>query len=80
MSLQHHIRVNISFDLGYHSTLTIFIRLVISKMKIERGVALQDLLTGAYDYIDTLELQPHARIYLLDHLASTEYDLVHLDS
>jgi len=53
---------------------------VISKMKIERGVALQDLLTGAYDYVDTLELQPHARIYLLDHLASTEYDLVHLDS
>lgn len=80
MSLQHHIRVKISFGLGCHWILTIFVRLVISKMKVERGVALQDLLTGAYDYVDTLELQPHARIYLLDHLASTEYDLVHLDS
>lgn len=47
-------------------------------MKTERGLALQDLLTGAYDYIDTIDLKPHARIYLLDHLASTEYDLVHL--
>ncbi|KXN87433.1 Replication factor C subunit 3 [Leucoagaricus sp. SymC.cos] len=53
---------------------------MISKMKTERGLALQDLLTGAYDYIDTIELRPHARIYLLDHLASTEYDLVHLNS
>jgi len=79
MSLQHHIRVSVSFDIGCHWTLTILVCLVISKMKIERGVALQDLLTGAYDYVDTLELQPHARIYLLDHLASTEYGLVHLD-
>lgn len=49
-------------------------------MKTERGLALQDLLTGAYDYIDTIELKPHARVYLLDHLASTEYDPVHLCS
>jgi hypothetical protein len=47
---------------------------VISKMKTERGLALQDLLTGAFDYVDTIELKPHARIYLLDHLASTEYE------
>ncbi|KAF9454306.1 P-loop containing nucleoside triphosphate hydrolase protein [Macrolepiota fuliginosa MF-IS2] len=48
---------------------------MISKMKTERGLALQDLLTGAYDYIDTIELKPHARVYLLDHLASTEHRL-----
>jgi replication factor C subunit 3/5 len=42
-------------------------------MKTERGLALQDLLTGAYDYIENLELPAHARIYLLDHLATTEY-------
>ncbi|KAF5362305.1 hypothetical protein D9756_002325 [Leucocoprinus leucothites] len=48
---------------------------MILKMKTEHGLALQDLLTGAYDYVDTIELKPHARIYLLDHLASTEHRL-----
>lgn len=42
-------------------------------MKTERGLALQDLLTGAYDYIESLELKSHARIYLVEHLATTEY-------
>jgi len=46
---------------------------VISKLKTERGLALQDLLTGTYEYLDTIELKPNARIYLLDHLATTEY-------
>lgn len=48
---------------------------MISALKTERGLALQDLLTGAYEYIETIEFQPHARIYLLDHLATTEYVL-----
>ncbi|KAJ7180745.1 P-loop containing nucleoside triphosphate hydrolase protein [Mycena filopes] len=30
---------------------------------------------AAYDYIEALELKPHARIYLLDHLATTEHRL-----
>ena len=47
--------------------------LVISKVKVERGLALQDLLSGAYEYLETIELKPQARIYLLDHLATTEY-------
>lgn len=47
--------------------------LVITAMKTERGLALQDLLTGAYDYIETLELKAHARIYLLDYLATAEF-------
>jgi replication factor C subunit 3/5 len=46
--------------------------IVISKLKMERGLALQDLLTGAYEYLETIDLKPHARIYLLDHLATTE--------
>ncbi|CAA7265133.1 unnamed protein product [Cyclocybe aegerita] len=48
---------------------------MITKLKTERGLALQDLLTGAYEYIETVELKPHARIYLLDHLAVTEHRL-----
>lgn len=45
---------------------------VISAMKIERGLALQDMITGAYEYVDTIELGPQARVYLLDQLAQTE--------
>jgi replication factor C subunit 3/5 len=41
-------------------------------MKTERGLALQDLLTGAYEYVETLDMKPNARVYLLDHLATTE--------
>ena len=41
-------------------------------MKIERGLALQDLLTGAYEYVESIEFKPHARVYLLDYLATTE--------
>jgi len=48
---------------------------MISKVKVERGLALQDLLTGAYEYLETIELKPQARIYLLDHLATTEHRL-----
>ncbi|KAJ6591469.1 P-loop containing nucleoside triphosphate hydrolase protein [Mycena vulgaris] len=48
---------------------------MITALKTERGLALQDMLTGAYDYIEGLELKPHARIYLLDYLATTEHRL-----
>ncbi|CAK5283119.1 unnamed protein product [Mycena citricolor] len=48
---------------------------LINKMKTERGLALQDLLTGAFDYIEGLELKPHARIYLLDYIATIEHRL-----
>lgn len=44
-------------------------------MKTERGLALQDLITGAYEYVETIEFKPHARVYLLDQLAATEYAL-----
>jgi replication factor C subunit 3/5 len=45
---------------------------VISTMKTERGLALQDLINGAYEYVEGLDIKPHARIYLLDFLATTE--------
>lgn len=44
----------------------------INALKIDRGLALQDLLAGAYEYIDTIEFPPVARVYLLDQLATTE--------
>ena len=53
---------------------------MISALKTDRGLALPDLLNGAYEYIETINFKPHARIYLLDFLATTEYvvsSLVH---
>ena len=41
-------------------------------LKTERGLALPDLINGAYEYIETINFKPHARIYLLDFLATTE--------
>jgi len=48
---------------------------MITNLKTERGLALQDLLIGAYDYLETIDMKSHARIYLLDHLATTEHRL-----
>jgi hypothetical protein len=51
---------------------------VITALKTERGLALQDLITGAYEHLDTIEFKPHVRAYLLDALATTEYVLSYL--
>lgn len=48
---------------------------MISALKVERGLALPDLINGAYEYIETIDFKPHARIYLLDFLATTEHRL-----
>ncbi|KAF8582774.1 P-loop containing nucleoside triphosphate hydrolase protein [Ramaria rubella] len=48
---------------------------MINKLKTERGLALQDLITGAYEYVETIEFPPQARVYLLDYLAITEHRL-----
>lgn len=45
---------------------------VITALKTDRGLALQDLLAGAYEYIDTIEFPPASRVYLLDQFATTE--------
>ena len=50
----------------------LIIGLVITALKTDRGLALQDLLAGAFEYIDTVEFPPAARVYLLDQLATTE--------
>ncbi|KAI0792023.1 P-loop containing nucleoside triphosphate hydrolase protein [Abortiporus biennis] len=48
---------------------------MIMAMKTERGLALQDLLIGAYEYIEEIEFKSNARIYLLDFIATTEHRL-----
>ena len=45
---------------------------VITSLKTERGLALQDLIAGAYDFLETVELPKQSRIFLLDHLGSSE--------
>jgi len=45
---------------------------VINALKMERGLALQDLIMGAYEYAETIEFKPHVRVYLLDNLATAE--------
>ena len=44
-------------------------------LKTEKGTALTDLLSGMYDLVMQLELPPHARAYLLDHMAQIEHRL-----
>lgn len=48
---------------------------MINSLKTERGLALQDLISGAFDYVQELELPPHSRVYLLDQLATIEHRL-----
>jgi hypothetical protein len=44
----------------------------ISAMKQEKGLALQDIIAGIFELMQTLELPGPARIYFLDHLAQIE--------
>lgn len=46
--------------------------IVITSLKIEKGLALQDMISGAYDFLQTVDLPNQSRIYLLDHLGSCE--------
>ncbi|KAL7420486.1 Subunit of heteropentameric Replication factor C (RF-C) [Cryptotrichosporon argae] len=48
---------------------------LITALKVDKGLALQDLIAGAYDFLETVELPVQSRVYLLDHLASTEHRL-----
>ncbi|KAF9163985.1 hypothetical protein DFQ27_004233 [Actinomortierella ambigua] len=47
----------------------------ISKLKTETGMALQDILTEVYNYIELVEMPSAARVYILDKLAEVEYKL-----
>lgn len=44
----------------------------IQDIKIDYGLALQDVITGIYDYLRTVDIGNAAQIYLLDQLASIE--------
>ncbi|ORX94680.1 P-loop containing nucleoside triphosphate hydrolase protein [Basidiobolus meristosporus CBS 931.73] len=46
-----------------------------SKLKTEKGLALQDIVTEIANYIDAIEFPPNVRVYLLDKLAEIEYKL-----
>ncbi|TFK63014.1 P-loop containing nucleoside triphosphate hydrolase protein [Pluteus cervinus] len=48
---------------------------MISTLKTERGLALQDLLTGTYEFMENIEMKPNAKVYLLDQLANIEHRL-----
>jgi hypothetical protein len=72
MNLQQPTKVSYRYDKKM-ALMHYLILLVISAMKTEKGLALQDLLTGAYEYVETIDFKPQARIYLLDYLATTEY-------
>lgn len=41
-------------------------------MKVEKGLALQDLIAGIYDFLDTIELPVQSRVYLLDQIGQVE--------
>ncbi|KAG6381674.1 P-loop containing nucleoside triphosphate hydrolase protein [Boletus reticuloceps] len=48
---------------------------MMTALKTERGLALQDLLVGAHEYVETIDFKPHARVYLLDFIATIEHRL-----
>jgi len=44
----------------------------ISYLKTIKGMALQDILTEVYNYLELIELPANARVYLLDKMADVE--------
>ncbi|RSH90761.1 hypothetical protein EHS25_009936 [Saitozyma podzolica] len=48
---------------------------LITTLKVERGLALQDLISGTYDFLQTVDLPTQSRVFLLDHLGSCEHRL-----
>ncbi|OZJ05690.1 hypothetical protein BZG36_01418 [Bifiguratus adelaidae] len=47
----------------------------IARLKQEKGLALQDIITEFHNFLEAMEFPPPARIYLLDKLAELEYRL-----
>lgn len=47
----------------------------ISQIKIQKGLALADMVSGIYDFLMTLKLPNNSRIYLLDQLGQIEHRL-----
>lgn len=46
-----------------------------STLKQQKGMALADMVSGIYDFISTLQLPRHSRVYLLDQLGQIEHRL-----
>ena len=44
-------------------------------MKTNKGLALQDIIAGIYDFMSTIAFPPAMRIYVLDNLAQLEHRL-----
>lgn len=44
----------------------------ISTLKADKGLALQDIIAGIYDFIATIVFAPQTRVYMLDQLAQVE--------
>lgn len=45
----------------------------ISSLKAEKGLALQDIIQGIYDFAQTVEFSSATRVYFLDQIAQVEY-------
>ena len=61
-----HAMLEQEFTTAFHTVQT---------LRIDKGMALPDLLTGMLDLVMSLELPPHARVYILDQMAQIEYRL-----
>ena len=49
--------------------------LAINALRLQKGLALQDILGAVYEALQDLELAPQSRITILDLLATIEYRL-----
>ena len=47
----------------------------ISSLKATKGLALQDIIAGIYDFISTVAFPATTRIYILDQIAQVEHRL-----
>ncbi|KXS09590.1 P-loop containing nucleoside triphosphate hydrolase protein [Gonapodya prolifera JEL478] len=47
----------------------------IRSLKTDKGIALNDILTGVHAFLAQLELPPNCRVYLLDRISDVEYKL-----
>ncbi|SCZ92002.1 BZ3500_MvSof-1268-A1-R1_Chr5-3g08275 [Microbotryum saponariae] len=58
--------MNESFETSYRR---------ISSLKMDKGLALQDIIQGCFDFVATVEFPRQTRVVLLDHLAQVEHRL-----
>lgn len=60
------------FSTALHSA---YLLTAVNALRTSRGIAPTDLLTGMHELVMSLELPPHARVFLLDQMAQIEYRL-----